>query len=263
MSELDAQLVPERPRKFLGCGCLVWALGLFVLVFVISPFAFSGYIEAGVLLLFGWVAFLNRTLVRITLNWDLIGMGLVCAGGILVIAHYFLRWLVGSIAAQRGSGGHWPWRWTWCGLMALGVLFLVGMAVGGAAHQIGWISNSPEPLMEQKGRYAALSTMRALEFGMKVASQDMTNPAAMRQLLWDEKENVIGPRHNTAKILQSAHVLLIAPSNQVEGWIIFPRDPALMKRFGGTISQLDETTRLTAEQLREKLAILANELRPL
>jgi hypothetical protein len=259
----EFEMVPEKPRRILGCGCMVWTVVVVFVFFIAMMGGSFGYFEMGGYLVLGWMGFLQRTLPRIELNWDLIGMGMICLGGILIISQYFLRWVTASIAVRRGTNSHWPWRWTWCGAGAIGVLFLVGMAVGGAVHQIGWISNSPEPLLERKGPYAALSNLRALEIGMKIASHGMTNHVGMRQLLWDEKEEVIGLSNDSAKILQSAHVLLIAPSNQVEGWIIFPRDPALMERFGGTISRHDETTRLTAEQLRENLAILANELRPL
>jgi hypothetical protein len=262
MSTPDVQLIPDKPRRFLGCGCLVWAVFAGFVFLLCALIGVVGYLEAGVLLFFGWIGFLQRTLPRITLNWDLIGMGVVCVAGILVISHYFVRWLTMSIAASRGAAGHWPWRWTWCGMASLAVLFLVGMAVGGAVHQIGWISSSPEPLMERKAPNSAMY-MRMIEVGMASALDDATNQPSLRQQLWDPASSPVGSMRDRTKILQSYHIMLIAPSNHVEGCVIFPRDPAMLERSGGTI--LDENTheRLSAEELREKIKVLGDTLKPL
>ena len=263
MSNGEFELVPQKPRRPLGVGCLTIAL-FFVFIFLLGPIFFgSGYIEAGLILIFGWVAFFQRTIPGIVFNWDLIGMGVICLGGILCIAHLFLRWLVGTVAARRGTNSHWPWRWTWCGVGALGVLFLVGMAVGGATHQIGLISSSPEPLMELKRPLPAKYEMRTIELGIKVASVEETNRAAIRSLVWDAREKVMGSGRDTARLLQSYHVLLIAPSNHFEGYVIFPRDAAMLQRMGGIVSQGDEQEHVSAAELREKLRVLGDALKPL
>jgi hypothetical protein len=247
----------------MGCGCLVTTLFL-LFVFLLGPFFFGGgYIEAGMILLFGWLGFLQRTVPQVKLNWDLIGMGVVCLSGILIIAHYFLRWVAGSIAASRGAAGHWPWRWTWCGVASLAVLFLVGMAVGGAVHQIGWISSSPEPLMERRSPPPVIYDMRRLEGGMAFALDDMTNQPGLRQQLWDPASSPVGSMRDRTEILQSYHIMLIAPSNHVEGFIIFPRNPAALERMGGTLSHGDAHERLSAAELREKLKVLGDALKPL
>lgn len=263
MTEDSTQSTPRKLPRLVARVCLISVL-FFIFVLLLGPIIFGrGYFEAGWYLLVGWLSFLNRTVPRIAWNWDLIGMGVVCGAGILLLTHQFLRWLVGSITAKHEGEVRWPWRWTWCGIASLGVLFLVGMAIGGAAHQIGWISSSQEPVMERKPSTSPVYELRMLELGMVLAVEEKTNAVALRQFLWDESAALIGSGRDTKRLLQDFSVYLIAPSNQVKGWMIFPRNPGLLEKVGGSMHEEGETLRLAAPEVHKELERLRDVLVPL
>ena len=164
--------------RFVG----LWILGLFFFsVFLLMGFGFAG-ITVAVAFATGWLSFLKRTLPGITWNWDLVGMGILCSILILFIAHRSFSWLTQSIANAQGKSWRWHWRWTWCGLSSIIVFFLIGMSVGGTAHQIGWIASSPESLLVSKsgiGSYARdRGIMNNLELGFRFAVEDTAGDVA-------------------------------------------------------------------------------------
>jgi hypothetical protein len=236
---------PAKPNRTSSSvvRLLMLALGFFVLFFLLVAGVGPGYFEITGALLAGWFKFLQRTLPRITWNRDLVGMGMLCVAIILFLAHRFLNWITRSVAAARGREWRWPWKWTWCSFAAVFLLFLVGMAIGGATHQIGWIVSSPEPLLERKGgwRFYDESYMRQLQLALRLVSQDTNNLAEMRRELWNPTNEYYSQPRNFPPVLQTYHLLIIKDeTNGVIGSIVFPRDRQRRDRSGGRISLEDQ-----------------------
>ena len=143
--------VPDRPARFrLGCVSLVILGTLFSAGAAgLALVGFTPYFDALVALCTGWIVFLARTVPKMTLNFSIAGMALLCSLVSLFVGH----WLLNSLLAAAGKGRQvWRWRWTVCGFFALGALFLVGMAADGVVHQIGWMVGSDERLVESDDR---------------------------------------------------------------------------------------------------------------
>lgn len=241
MSE-PADLNPPQTKRSLGCvfkGAILFIVLFFVFMFMAAGVG-SGQVNALIALTFGWINFLNRTVTQISWNWDIVGMATVCVALIVLMGHYFASWLTGHIASKRESDWRWPWKWTCCGLVAVGLAFLVGMAVGGAAHQIGWLSSQSESWYERKGE--DFLDMRQLDAGLQQALMDVGNdPVKLRLALRSPESHYVYRRSSEVPIIDKLHLLLIiGDTNNVVGAIIFPRDPSkrvrmrVMYWFGGT-----------------------------
>ena len=108
-------------------GLILLLVAFFFLLLLVGS---SGPFTLIITLAFGWLEFLSRTLPKISLNADLIGMAVVCISLILLLAHRFMVWISASVAESRKVSWIWPWKWTWCGLGAVLLLFLVGIGHG-------------------------------------------------------------------------------------------------------------------------------------
>lgn len=118
----------------------------------------------------------------------------------------------------------------------MGLVFLVGMAVGGIVHQIGWIHSNPEPLMEQKGRnWEVLGGMRNFATAYQIVSDDGTNDIAIiRRDIWDSIDGHWSTTRRTLDVRQAFHCLVIVDDSQkAQGYLIFPRDPSVAQKAGG------------------------------
>jgi len=211
---------------------LVFKLALvFILVFLVIVFLplffMAGQVGVIGAIALGWWQFLRRTLPGISWNWDIVGMWILCVLLILSLAHAFLRWITNSIGSRRGQNWHWPWRWTWCGLTSVMLLFLVGMSVGGAAHQIGWLTSSQEPWFESKGGIGVdINNMRQLDgaFQQALLESNEDLERACRALRNPHCE-YLRQQSGDIPMLQKYHFLLILEgTNKVVGTILFPRD---------------------------------------
>ena len=155
---------------------IVWIfVGIAIVVLILPVFLSYRGFTIFTALATGWFSFLQRTVPRLTWNWDLIGLAILSAAIILFIGHKLLSGLSKNIAAARGTQWRWPWKWTWSSLVALLLLFLVGMAVGGTAHQIGWLISSPEPLFErQPFLFDYVNTMKQIDLSLRSACRKTT-----------------------------------------------------------------------------------------
>ena len=76
---------------------------------VASALAAAYFSETCRILLFGWIAFLHRTIPRATVNVSGVISGGVMLAFLVAAVHYFGRWLVRAVTvepgAARGSGG--------------------------------------------------------------------------------------------------------------------------------------------------------------
>src|SRR5580765_7346559 len=141
MSSTEESSTPSAPqRSRLGCLVVFLAIPLFFLMMMAG--IGTGLVDLGVTLLFGWIRFLSDTWPRISWNAGAIWTTCLCVGLVLLLGHWFLVWLCRSVASTRGKPFSWPWKWTWCGLVGIALCFLVGMAIAGAVHQLGWIAES-------------------------------------------------------------------------------------------------------------------------
>jgi prepilin-type processing-associated H-X9-DG protein len=99
--------------------------------------------EIGRILLFGWIAFLGRTIPRATVNLSGVASGVVALVLLVAMVHYFGRWLVRASSAGPGVLPR-PWRFRWSVSIVGSVIlmFAVGYCSVGLARHLGWILSS-------------------------------------------------------------------------------------------------------------------------
>ncbi len=230
---------------------IVLIVGALVILFIGLIMAGPGAFDLLVTLCLGWIQFLRRTVPAISWNWDLAGMAILCSGIILLMTHWFLNWLARSIAAARGFAWRWPWRWTWSGLVLIFVSFLVGMAVGGILHQLGWIAASPESLYEMKSGASGVGDMRQLSYGALVAMEDSNGDVAKaRSNLQSTSGGYLYQPTGESPLLERYHVLLVLDQDGVEvGTIVFPRVVENRARARGFYQVGDQSDWFPLEEL--------------
>lgn len=219
---------PNLPTTSRGLGCVtriaLAALVLCLLLIFIGAGIGFGQVAVIGALTFGWLAFLQRTLPQVTWNWDLMTMGALCMVTILFLGHRFASWLSTSLARQRGLDWRWPWRWTICSTIGVGLCFLVGMCVGGIAHQLGWLSSQTVSWYERKGEY--FLDLHQLDAALQQAVLESDGAAEQaRQVLKDPDSGYLSKRRGESPLPERFQVLLIVDgANKIAGAIIFPRD---------------------------------------
>lgn len=241
---------------------LVTILVLFLPMFMLVGIG-SGAVELIFTVAFGWWMFLERTVPEIVWNWSLVGMAVVSSLFIMALSHWFLRWL----SKEQIALSQWPIKWTICGLVAVSLVFLVGMSVGGIAHQVGWMAASEEPLFQRKyRRIYDVSNMKQLELALRMASEDERgNLDKIRQALWKNPNNFFGQSRTFPPFLQAYHVLIVtSPDGLFDGAIIFPRNGASLKQVGASVSiGENDLNFIPAAKLNEVLEKYKNRLQAL
>lgn len=103
-------------------------------------------------ILFGWIRFLGRVADKIHVRGDGLAIFLICFSLATSCAHTVIRWLVAEVNSRRDSVEQlrWSFRSSFALVMLCVMLFMLGMAVTGIAHQVGWLLSSPEPIHVQK-----------------------------------------------------------------------------------------------------------------
>ena len=238
-------------------------LGIVLLLFPLP--LFLGPRNASVLgvLIVGWASFLIRTLPRITWNADLVGMAVICITLILGGTQWFMDWICrhrgAAIGAEEGTC-RWPWRRTWCGVVGIGLTFLIGSSLVGAVHQIGWIRSSDEPMMEVRRGGSPIASRVQIQGAFDTALLESGGKfEAARRLVWDPEVRYLA---RSEKLRETFHILAIVSSdNQFPGLIIFPRDAGERARSGGLYCLGPERKPVTGEQISELLARNRLELR--
>lgn len=110
-------------------------------------------IETGWRLLAGWLAFLGRTLSRVTVNWSGVATITLCAALLLVGGHRFAVWLSTASAPDDDASRPprcWPLRRTASVLAIVVLMFVSGISFIGLVHQTAWLATTPEPVNEQR-----------------------------------------------------------------------------------------------------------------
>jgi len=210
-----------------------------------------------IVLFSGWWSFLARTLPAITWNPNLIIMAALCLGIVALGTHWFLNLLARNILGTKSPDAppwRWPWRWTVCGFGMTGLFFLVGMAVGGIIHQLGWISASPEPMFQPQGFIYQRIEMRNYAYEFEQLSVTNITPASIATNLAD-----LDPRFRDHK--QDFHLLYVhdadtsklfkaspydspksIKSTNTDFILFFPINPDTFEKIGGIISTVDANT---------------------
>lgn len=222
----------------------VTILVLFLLMFLLAGMG-SGFVELIFNAVFGWVMFLQRTLPQISLNWSLIGLAAMACLGILGLTHWFLGW----VTKAKNGDFSWPVKWTISAVIGLALLFLVGMSIGGIAHQIGWMTTSAEPLFERKSkRFYDMINMKQVALAIRIASEDEKgNLDNVRKALWTSPNVYFNQNKTAPSFPQTYHVLIITkPDGTIEGAIIFPRSIASQKIAGALLASNENDWDYTA-----------------
>jgi len=116
---------------------------------LLGPFQFVGW------LVIGWIAFMIDVFPKMTMDWAVLGTGIVCLAGLGIGLHYLCTWFNGQILRAKYPGQipekGWQLRWT-LGLLAVVILmFIAGITSVGLTHQSVWLANSSEPLFHFTG----------------------------------------------------------------------------------------------------------------
>lgn len=252
MSEVSEPQPSNQPVKTRLIFKLALVMILVMIAFLYLPVFFMAG-RAGVLgaVVFGWWRFLSRTLPGISWNWDIVGMSALCVLLVLLLAHAFLRWITKAISFARGRSGQWPWRWTWCGLISIGLFFLVGMCVGGVAHQAGWLSSQTGSWYETKGE--DVFDLRQLDGALEQAALEVGGDIAeVRRAVAGPDSTYLRQRSGENSLVERFQVLLIREgTNDFAGRIIFLRDPTRRARTRGIYWFEGKTEYFPLEKLPE------------
>ncbi len=166
------------------------ALGFGIFLAVLAAFAIAGgvYAEGFNGLAFGWIGYLRRVLPRVRVNGDGIATGVVCFVLFTVGLHGFLRWI--SAEVGRASGiilQPWAWRRTLVIVTLVMLMFAVGVAATGIAHQVGWLIASRRSLVETRTVLDGFDSRRPSDIRLReiagiaaitfVRSSDETSPS--------------------------------------------------------------------------------------
>lgn len=146
-------------------ACLI---AVFILLTIALGYVTGVPVETGIRLVTGWLAFLGRTLSRVTVNWSGVATIGLCAALLLVGGHRFAVWLSSAWDAKSPSAGladtpappgldaylrkvrTWPIRRTALLLAIVVLMFVAGISFIGLVHQTAWLATTPEPMNEQR-----------------------------------------------------------------------------------------------------------------
>lgn len=258
MNSSDPVNAPDQPgRRRLLLRIAIAGLVLFVVVFLVDPFLLARVVQLAAPLLTGWWRFLLRTIPAIHGNLDVFLMSGLCVVVVLVGAQWFFKWLGKSVPLMQATlpARGWPWKWTYSGVIALALLFLVGMSVGGVVHQLGWFFSDPRPMFEAR-RFGGedVNNMRQLDGALQQVTLEYRGElAAIRTQLWASEPSYL--RSNMSQTLrENYHVLAIVDAQgKLAGSLIFPREADRRKRAGGLYSFGQEDGLANEQRLRELL----------
>lgn len=169
----------------------------------------------------GWLRFLARTLPRVTLNWNLIGMAAVCLALIIAGIHYFCRWLQASIQPEQPAAARWGVASS-AGLAGCFLLlFFIGMAVIGIVHQTAWMVSSPQPLYTERVQF--IIELKMTEGAFEQALLELTSSNAPFSL--PALRQSIGGFQPSGFRDKVEIFLVMGDNGYPQGMIGFARDP--------------------------------------
>lgn len=206
---------------------LAWLAGGIAILYLLAFFLFGqNYgLQIGYALLLGWVHFLLRTLPEVTLNSSLIVTGIVCSALVIGLGHWFARSVISAANKLRTNAlPLWRLRWSVCGYLGVWLVFLVGMAIVGVVHQVGWMASSDVPAIENGNvRYRHIHQQWMVIDLLKSAyRKDREERSNMRSFL-SEELLYIDKRYGTS-VFDITHFFVIEnEESELEGILSFPR----------------------------------------
>ena len=133
-------------------------------------------VEIPLVLVFGWILFLWKTLPRIQPDWSAIGLALITLALLIAGIHRTgRRWANGrtktggvdfdSVGEGERSPIVWKQRWTASVVIALLLIFTAGISVVGVVHQAVWMMTGEERMIDND----------SFEFGGRMVSKNHLN----------------------------------------------------------------------------------------
>jgi hypothetical protein len=144
-------------------------VGLFVSLVVLSCSGMTWMIELLFGAWFGWVSYLSRVGPQIRPDWPAVGIGIGALALFAVGLHWFMAWFYAATIAAKASsseaasfgqstGAGWLVRWTLSVVAIVVMMFVAGISMVGITHQVVWLANSKEPLVNDS--FARFREMR-------------------------------------------------------------------------------------------------------
>ena len=107
----------------------------------------NGWYQVVFELVWGWIAFLTRTLPSVSIRWD--GVLIFLVGSLIfgVLLHFTLSWMMQAMLTEQDKPASSRWRLKWTVLIVLTIelAFVAGTAMIGVTHQTAWLMQSEEP----------------------------------------------------------------------------------------------------------------------
>ncbi len=207
---------------------------LFYLLLLVCFALFSGgvwFLTVPILLAFGWLPYLVRTLPEVSIAGPDLVFAVACLATLGVGGHHFLQWLYRcwrSGEQRSDETTRWQPRWTGSLLALLVLLFSANIATVGIVHQLGWIAAAP--ILTHSWSTPAFRARRICSH-IKYASSSADE---LRVAIWRDPQL---RRH-----ARDLHVLLREESDGDVIAAIFPRASAELQRSGLRLcsAELDE-----------------------
>jgi hypothetical protein len=235
--------------KFVGA-----TLAVIILLFTLATGLVILPVQIGFHLVFGWIAFLKRTLPQVTLNLSAVALALICIVLIIWGTHWFCAWLYGHIASRKVASQRQAWslRWTSGICIATLLLFSTSIAITGICHQVSWWIRSKEPLYVPRSgfeRVRNISDMKqqALEISMAGEESGWSLQAIEANIATNQSFSAYWS-------IENWHRVLIPDTNgQLVAAFIFHRDPNKSAKAGFCFVNRDKSEILSIEKLPEQL----------
>lgn len=205
-----------------------WVLGT---LFAMSFFLCLGQtwvIEVPVVLLTGWLSFLQHVGPEVTFRWgaiaETVGVGVLLGVG----THLFLRRLWRQLRAGDADARPWPLRWSVSLVAFLVLLFSATMATVGMGHHVGWLVSRRESALELSWRFSRLRQTHEYEAMCRNALSLSHSGLADAQVTQALLEDAWMRRQ-----FEQLHLVPVRGTDGAAGFLVFPRDPITRELLGG------------------------------
>lgn len=240
-------------RAWLGVGAV-----FLLLFFCIIPELMMGILELGFVLLTGWIPSGGRLVTMLSQVGG--GIWLFIAGcvGLWMGAHLFCRWL-----AKHHAGFQHKWMLQHTSTILGGMLLVLFAAMGalGAAHQVGWLIVSREPVfLSGKSRFMERLTLdravKELQHGTEINHWKLDQ---VREFYYREARN--GFARDGQPYWEKYNLIFHNVTNNTFAAVeLVPVDPTVREKFGvGFLRQGKEPRRVNQAEAKRLAAALADE----
>lgn len=134
-----------------------------VIAITLAVVGYYATAEAVAALLFGWLSFFARVIPQVRVYWPSVILGTTAFVAFTIGLHWFLSQLLSPSTAVLNSEPapqRWRFRWTAAAVSMVIVAFAAGISLVGVVHQVGWLTNSQEPLLGEALEYSRVGDVR-------------------------------------------------------------------------------------------------------